>query len=194
MRKVEFYRRFLGYFSFGEPFSVVLKLGDHPHLKGTIVDLETTGLDPQSDHIIALGLYYGSRIEVHQLVKPHYDGFRDRCIRLVQGKPRPLYAYFAHFEQDFLGIKDGWVDLGQWGISEWHDSDWPHDTRFRLVDVTTNPHEDDHDIDGGEVPTIWRSWLGNKKRRPRWLASIAWHCYTDLLREAQLAGTAHFTR
>jgi len=187
--KREFFQRFLGYFPYSRQWFLTIRLRSNPFVKGTIVDIETTGLNPgrgdyynPQSHIITLGTYSGPTIELRQLLSPRYEAFRDVCLRTVERKPQPLYAYFAHFEKEFLGIEEGWNDLGQYSFSDWHDGY----SRLSLVDVTRSPYQrsEDGDVDGRDVPQLWARWV--KGSPVNNLAEIAYHCYIDLLRESQL--------
>ena len=187
--KREFFQRFLGYFPYSRQWFRTLRLRNNPLVKGTIVDIETTGLNPgrgdyynPQSHIITLGTYSGPTIELRQLMSPKYEAFRDLCVRTVEKKPKPLHAYFAHFEKDFLGIEQGWNDLGQYWPSDWHDGY----RRVSLIEATRRPYQsrEDEDVDGKDVPQLWAAWV--KESRIKNLAEIAYHCYIDLLRESQL--------
>jgi len=187
--KGEFFQRFLGYFLYSWQWFLTIRLRNNPFVKGTIVDIETTGLNPgrgdyynPQSHIITLGTYSGPTIELRQLFHPKYEAFRDICVRTVERKPQPLYAYFADFERDFLGIEKGWSDLGEYIFSDWQDGY----RRVALVEATRSPYQrrEDEDVDGEDVPELWAEWV--KDSRMKNLAEIAYHCYVDLLRESQL--------
>jgi len=187
--KSDFFQRFLGYIPYSRQWYLTIRLRNNPLVKGTIVDIETTGLNPgrgdyynPQSHIITLGTYSGPTIELRQLFHPKYEAFRDICIRTVEKKPQPLYAYFADFERDFLGIEKGWSDLGEYIFSDWQDGY----RRVALVEATRSPYQkrEDEDVDGKDVPELWAEWI--KGSRVRNLAEIAYHCYVDLLRESQL--------
>jgi len=167
---------------------------DFPLERGSIIDIETTGLNPRYGypyiprcHVITLGIYQGNLIRIYQLIKPSYIKFLATCRKIIQKTPAPRYAYAAHFEQSFLGVLNGWQDLTQY---EEMRSDWwggePSFRRFSLVDVTRNPcpKREDWDIDGSEVPATWEKWL--KTGKVELLGEIAYHNYIDLLRERQL--------
>jgi len=185
--KLEFIKEVRSYFRFGTPgwmFSMCQKAETLP--QGCIIDIETTGLNPDKgdyyhhqDHILTLGIYRNDRIFLYQLVKPHYDRFRELCQKIVSRTPTPRYAYCAHFEQSFLGVKEGWFDLAVYGNFRRHP--------YPLIDVTKNPCGDDkeeRDIEGSAVPICWSGWLHAKSLKH--LTEIPFHCLVDLLREAQL--------
>jgi len=188
MNKRKFWRIFKSYFTFGiRGWFIEISIKTNPYLpKGTIIDIETTGLKPRLDNIVTMGLYKDDRITIFQLVKPQYDRFWNLCHRIAQKQPRPLYAYAAHFERDFLKIPNGWKDLTRY--YQTHDDyyDYYSTRRFRLIDITSYPYESqaDYDIDGKDVPKKWAEWIFDKNLRS--LMEIAYHNYVDLSRERQL--------
>jgi len=200
MLKQEFLKEFRKYFLWGsgEWFIKFYKKASQSLDKGTIIDIETTGLNPgkgnlyiPASHIITLGIYQGDLIRIYQLTKRNYVGFLNICRKIVEKTPKPRYAYAAHFEQSFLGVIDGWHDLTQYYYdrqSDWYGTDdfEPPYRRQRLADVTRNPSEnrEDWDIDGSEIPATWEKWL--QTRNSLTLAEIPYHCYIDMLRERQL--------
>lgn len=151
--------------------------------KGCIIDIETTGLDPEKDKIIAIGLLKDNRANIFQLTNTQYERFRAFSILTARSTPRPRYAYAAHFEADFLRIKHGWQDLTQYGEREYEDLERGPHYRLHLDQVTVRPFKR-HDIPSQEVPSYWQRWLNTKK--PKNLFEITFHCLCDLLRTRQL--------
>ena len=90
-------------------------------LKGSIIDLETTGLFSSTDMIITLGILRGKRARVYQLTNNEYVKFWGLCVKLVLKAPVPRYSYAAHFEAEWLNIKDGWQDLSQYEERDYDD-------------------------------------------------------------------------
>jgi hypothetical protein len=86
---------------------------------GTIVKVETTGLNPVTDRVIAVGFLHDSTLTITRAPQddtdPHYDLpeyeriVSDQLCRLR----RPLYAYNSEFERTFLSHYFG-VDLPVW--------------------------------------------------------------------------------
>lgn len=151
--------------------------------KGTIVDCETTGLDPKIDHILTLGILKRNKAEIYQLVQCRCARFKRLCHYIVARTPTPRYAYASHFEADFLNIKDDWIDLTQYFEVE-YDYANPF-RRYRLVDCTSHPFPSEpYDIDGAQVPNAWQLWL--KTKDPNFLTDIVYHSLCDLLRTQQL--------
>lgn len=185
MNKRRFRRIFKSYFALGiRGWFIEIPIKANPYLpKGTIIDLETTGLKPGIDSIVTMGLYRRNRIRIFQLVKPEYNRFWRLCHKIAQEQPRPLYAYVAQFERDFLKIPNGWKDLTR----HYQTYDEYYSTRrFRLIEVTKPPYgsPDDQDIDSHEVPKKWAEWLLDRNLES--LCEIAYHCMIDLIRERQL--------
>lgn len=73
-----------------------------------VIDLETTGLDPHGDEIVAFGWVYKDR--VYGLVRrtmPHVE-IREKARRLVlaaMGEGADVYAWNKGFEEGFLGLR-----------------------------------------------------------------------------------------
>jgi len=185
-------QEFLDYFLFGKPPWVVridYPLEDEKALaKGSIVDIETTGLFSTTDMIITLGILRKRKASVYQLTSNEYLKFWKLCVNLVLRAPIPRYAYAAHFEAEWLNIKDGWQDLTQY--AERRDDFYGLDDfdpyyRLRLDACTFSPFQE-HDITSQQVPIQWRAWL--KERNPKILYEVAFHNLCDLLRVRQLIG------
>jgi hypothetical protein len=84
--------------------------GEQALPEGCIIDIETTGLSPDTDHILAIGVLARGAAGVLQLTKPEYDKFR---IRKTQDSPKPRYGYASHFEAEFLSVKDDHAELAR---------------------------------------------------------------------------------
>ena len=163
--------------------------------KGCIVDIETTGLDPDNDIIIAVGVLRTfthhekkhTRARITQLVRTDRPWrFRNvQHIRVFKA-PTPRYAYNAEFESSFLHIQDGWWDLMQYGEREgndWVNAEGGPLYKLHLDQVTFSPFSQP-DIVGSEVPEHWQEWI--KTKNPQELWPITFHCLCDLLRIRQL--------
>jgi hypothetical protein len=159
----------------------------NPLGKGCIVDVETTGLDPQADVTLALGLLVKDKAKVYQLVKPEYQGnFQHGIQQRVREAPTPRYSYNSEFEREFLSIRDGWEDLTQHRERpgyQWENPEYDPYIRLHLTDCTTAPFTQ-KDILGIDVPLQWIKWL--KTKNPTDLWPITFHCLCDVLRTRQL--------
>jgi len=185
-------KQFLSNFLIIRPKIVTLtyELGKEQELhKGCIIDTETTGLDPNTDHIITYGILKKTKAHIYQLTQPDYVSFKTLATQKTQRSPVPRYAYNTRFEQDFTGLKDNknWIDLTQYEErnDEWIWYDGPY-YRLHLDQCTLTPFAEP-DIVGSEVPPLWQQWLN--KHKPQTLWTIAHHCLSDLLRTRQLIKT-----
>src|SRR2546425_2790623 len=78
--------------------------------KGTIIDLETTGLEPAKSAIVCLGCVFGSTLEIHmrgRSARP--DEFYNQLRSVLRSRPQPFYAYNSKFDgslmKRYLGYK-----------------------------------------------------------------------------------------
>ena len=155
------------------PFTV--KLPTEHHLpKGCIIDVETTGLNPETDDIITMGILQKDRAVIHQLTTSAYQQFRTYCRNRADRTPLPRYGYNTRFESEFLSIEEGWHDLTRSTFAR---------GRLHLTDCTFSVFKEP-DIIGADVPKTWQEWLNTHK--PETLSQITLHCLADLLRTRQL--------
>jgi len=181
-------RSFLANFMF-DPFPRTVQLGyilpkEARLLKGSIVDLETTGLSPERDNIVSIGVLKKGKAEVHQLTCPDYELFKNFCRKKIMWAPKPRYAYNARFESDFLHSPlDNWQDLTQYGERTYDDPERGPYYTMRLDDCTFTPFRE-HDTFGAEIPRLWAEWL--REHKPQILWQITFHNLCDLLRIRQL--------
>ncbi len=99
---------------------------------GTIVDLETTGIQPSKSHIICLGCVFGTTLEIRaKSRKATWKGFYNHLRPVVKALPRPFHAYNAKFDKGFLkrhlGYRGSVIDLFEpWrSRAESRISKWP---------------------------------------------------------------------
>jgi len=181
---------------------------------GTVIDIETTGLDPRKDEIITYGIFSAEVIRIYQRTDPTPEGLK-RFERFVSRSfdflPRPYCAYKSEFEEAFLKVKidhdlfkkwSEYADLyrecskhGWFIVSRAVDEGCPkcgeHSTiRMKwpkLAELITMPHEyfeTSLEADGEDVPDIWREYV--KTREKSFLLGIIYHNLYDLLRSACL--------
>jgi len=85
--------------------------------KGSLIDLETTGLNPNQDEIVAFGCIKGNYLKVVQRKCRNETYFLTLINQEFRELRQPFYAYNAKFERDFVktkfGINAGFVDLGE---------------------------------------------------------------------------------
>jgi len=164
-----------------------VKLPPEHHLpKGSMIDVETTGLNPETEDIITMGILQKDRAVVHQLTTPPYEPFKTYCHNKADRTPLPRYSYNTGFESQFLNIKEGWHDLTQYRERhgyDWHNSDYDPYYRVHLDECTFSVFKEPN-MRGADIPHTWQEWLTTHK--PETLSRITLHCLADLLRTRQL--------
>lgn len=154
--------------------------------QGTLIDLETTGLDVDHDEIVLFGYVQGSRMEIICRSSEDELSFVGQLARLIARLPTPFYAYNLSFEKGFLaarGIQIEGVDLFQ----PWKEKaealclKWPKlDELFSHAEHYFNEPV----ISGKDVPALWRRFVDT--RDDGYLQQIIKHNESDLLRELYL--------
>ena len=84
--------------------------------QGTLIDIETTGLDINHDEIVLFGYIQGNHLEIICRSSQEEAPFIVQLAELVPTLPRPFYAYNLAFEKGFLqakGISIEGIDLFQ---------------------------------------------------------------------------------
>jgi len=155
-------------------------------LQGTLVDIETTGLDSSYDEIVVFGYIQGSRLEIICRTSRKEEPFIAEITKLVPKLPPPFYAYNLSFEKEFLrakGMNIEGIDL----FKPWREKaegfhlKWPKlDELFSHAEYYFNEPV----ISGKDVPMLWEAYLrtGDKD----YLQQIIRHNESDLLRELYL--------
>ncbi len=96
---------------------------------GTIIDLETSALEPQDGDILTFGYFTSGVAKVCQLAKTDKDSadkFKQSVIETMKFLPRPFYAYNASFEEKWLNTKfdidlfDNWKKIAGGTKKEGH--------------------------------------------------------------------------
>ncbi len=154
--------------------------------QGTLIDLETTGLDADHDEIVLCGYIQGNRLEIICRNSEEEALFTVQLAELVSSLPRPFYAYNLSFEKAFLqakGILIEGIDLFQ----PWKEKaealylKWPKlDELFSHAEHYFNEPV----ISGRDVPLLWQKFLCS--RDDSYLQQIIKHNESDLLRELYL--------
>ena len=154
--------------------------------QGTLIDLETTGLDVGQDEIVLFGYIQGSRLEIICRNSQEEAPFIAQLTELVPGLPRPFYAYNLSFEKGFLrakGIEIEGIDLFQ----PWKEKaealylKWPKlDELFSHAEQYFNEPV----ISGRDVPLLWQRFVHTSD--DSYLQQIIRHNESDLLRELYL--------
>ena len=154
--------------------------------RGTLIDIETTGLNSDYDEIVVFGYVQENRLEIICRTSKEEDQFITQLAELVSKLPRPFYAYNLSFEKGFLrakGMNIEGLDLFQ----PWKEKaeelglKWPKlDELFSHAEHYFNEPV----ISGKDVPRLWERFLhtGDKD----YLQQIIRHNEADLLRELYL--------
>ncbi len=154
--------------------------------QGTLLDIETTGLDEIYDEIVVFGYIQESRLEIICRTSREEKPFIAQITRLIPKLHGPFYAYNLSFEKRFLeakGINIEGIDLFQ----PWREKaealclKWPKlDELFSHAEHYFNEPV----VSGRDIPLLWRRFLetGNKD----YLQQIIRHNESDLLRELYL--------
>jgi len=155
--------------------------------KGSLIDLETTGLNPNQDEIVAFGCIKGNYLKVVQRKCRNETYFLTLINQEFRELRQPFYAYNAKFERDFVktkfGINARFVDL----MEPWRKKadktriKWP-----KLGELISEPEEyfGEKIIRGEDIPKLWSKYLTSKDFK--YLKPIIRHCQIDLLRELVL--------
>jgi uncharacterized protein YprB with RNaseH-like and TPR domain len=149
--------------------------------KGSILDIETTGLDSIKDEIITVGFLGGNTITVIQRMEASatqfYDMVREELAKLSQ----PIYVYNLAFEKAFLKAQLG-IDLDAIDVFEpWMKRAEAKELKYpKLDDLATVPghYFGDKSTRGREVPYMWRAY--KEKGTATSLALIVRHNMEDL--------------
>ena len=154
--------------------------------QGTLIDLETTGLDVNHDEIVLFGYIQGNRLEIICRSSKEEAPFITQLAEIVPTLPKPFYAYNLSFEKGFLrakGIDIEGVDLFQ----PWKEKaealylKWPKlDELFSHAEHYFNEPV----ISGRDVPLLWQRFLYTED--DNYLQQIIKHNESDLLRELYL--------
>ena len=72
-------------------------------LRGTVIDVETTGLPNRNSELVTLGWVSGDVLQIIQ--KTVEEDFLEIALKRLEKCPRPYYAFNKAFEKHFLGIE-----------------------------------------------------------------------------------------
>jgi uncharacterized protein YprB with RNaseH-like and TPR domain len=154
--------------------------------KGTLVDIETTGLDSNHDEIVVFGYIQGNRLGIICRTSANEKPFIAQLAKLIPSLALPFYAYNLSFEKEFLKAKriniQG-IDL----FKPWKEKaeklylKWPKlDELFSHAEHYFNEPV----VSGKDVPMLWEKFL--KTGDEDYLQQIIRHNESDLLRELYL--------
>jgi uncharacterized protein YprB with RNaseH-like and TPR domain len=148
--------------------------------QGTLIDIETTGLDVNQDEIVLFGYIQGSRLEIICRSSKEEALFVAELAKLVPTLPKPFYAYNLSFEKGFLqakGIDIEGVDLFQ---------PWKEKAEALYLKLFSHAEHyfNEPVISGRDVPLLWQRFLYTEN--DEFLQQIIKHNESDLLRELYL--------
>ena len=132
-------------------------------IQGTIVDIETTGFEPDEDQLTALGLVKDDRLSVFvRDLKTSDEDFRSWSRNKLIRCSRPFIAYYKDFEEKWLNTP---FDIEIQPRS--------HHKKVYAIEIQHLNHGED----GSYLPDYFFSEK---------YAKIAWHCANDLFEELGL--------
>lgn len=154
--------------------------------RGTLIDIETTGLDTSRDEIVLFGYIKGSHLEIICRSSKEETPFIAQIVDLVPNLPQPFYAYNFAFEKAFLkakGIHIEGIDL----FRPWKEKAEALCLKWPKLDELLSPVEhyfNEPVVSGKDVPFIWQKFLETGDES--FLQQIMRHNESDLLRELYL--------
>lgn len=112
-----------------EELPVVLK-------RGSILDLETTGLEPGRSGIVCLGFVCGSKLEIRARLRASTASEFNNMLRsIVKSLPQPIYAYNAKFDGSLIRKHLGYRDRALIDLFEpWRSRAESHKLKFPSLD------------------------------------------------------------
>lgn len=156
--------------------------------KGTLIDIETTGINSYTDEILTFGFVAKNNLIILQRRTKHKERFYEEVTKVLRTLSEPFYAYNLQFEQKFLENQLRVTCTGTDLFKPWQDRaekkyriKWP-----KLDDLISEPefYYDEKRIRGEDVPILWQKFL--KRKREKLLSLIMRHNQSDLLRELYL--------
>ena len=70
--------------------------------KGSVIDIETTGLNPAKDEIVTLGFIEDNKLQILQRTSEGKAEYYKELKEVVTNLKTPFYAYNGSFEKRFL--------------------------------------------------------------------------------------------
>ena len=150
-------------------------------VEGAIVNLETTGLDSDTDDIIAFGFLERNIMIVVQRIEANRAEFYDIIKEKLSELARPIYAYDARFHEAFLLAKLHMpielIDI----LEPWRDRARAKGMTYpSLDDLASVPRQYFAEIvvPDRQVRFLWASYTKTQDKRK--LTPIVRHCMEDL--------------
>ena len=167
---------------------VVLALGIE---KGSLIDLETSGLLKDPEHeIICFGYIASNKLVILMRKTKEKEPFYNEVRKIIKELPKPFYAFNARFEKEIIESElslrfksEDFVDLQQ-----------PYKTKANslglkwpgLDELVSEPEKyfGEGRVSGKDCPGLWKGYLATSNENL--LKMIMKHNLSDLLREAIL--------
>lgn len=149
-------------------------------LKGTLIDIETTGLNPDTDELVTFGAITGSRLYIIQRTGEEAKDFLNRIRKEVENCQSPFYAYYCPFESKWLDIP----------LSRWQEiQPYEYAKKEDMISISQEVRKDSLHT-GKRVPEFWNRYLRLRDDHPQEAANILQkimeHNKTCLLKELSL--------
>jgi len=149
--------------------------------KGTIFDVETTGLAPSIGELITIGYVSGSKLRIIQ--RDDRNGSeKNRISEIAESLtvlPHPYMAYNKIFEQRWLPFE---IDIDLW--ENWKRLATEVGAKYPKLKELVPPLLNYFGITRGEIPSLWKKYVeeGDKDA----LVEIVAHNLDDLIRSHYL--------
>ncbi len=155
-------------------------------LEGTIIDIETDGLEIENEIIVFGYVSENSLVSVARTIQADYNLFLKQIYKKLKILKKPFYGYNTKFEKKFLGYDNIWIDL--MGIhrqlSEINKVKEPKLKEVSPAAYLNYYNLSNLDISNKEVPEYWKKYI--LERDESILASIIRHNVIDLFSELNL--------
>ena len=154
--------------------------------KGTLIDIETTGLDGRYNEIVVFGYIEKNCLRMICRTSIQEEPFIAELAKLVPKLSQPFYAYNFSFEKGFLkakGMNIEGIDLFQ----PWKEKAERLYLKWPKLDELLSHAEyyfDEPVVSGKDVPLLWEKFLETGDNN--YLQQIIRHNESDLLRELYL--------
>jgi len=150
-------------------------------VEGAIINLETTGLDSDTDDIIAFGFLERNIVTVVQRIEANRAEFYDIIKEKLSDLGQPIYAYDARFDEAFLLAKLHMpielIDI----LEPWRSRARAKGMRYpSLDDLASVPRQyfAEPVVPDRQVRLLWASYIKTGDKRK--LTPIVRHCMEDL--------------
>lgn len=151
--------------------------------EGVVLDIETTGLDPEKDEIITLGYIRENSLVILQRAETASSRFYQAIKSELRTISQPIFAYYAEFERGFLeqlGFKGIFVDI----LDPWKTKAGElHIKAPKLDELVPGPEKymGERRTTGEDVIHMWHQYLESSDLDV--LKSIVRHNQIDILQE-----------